>query len=90
MNLAIFCAGEQCWKYWYGWAVAVDQLNWLGLSSEPSTLMMPDSKERKTLDENYDELLRAFRSLNTKVNNNEKRHSPPYPKLRAEPVLNHC
>ena len=42
---------------------------------------MPDSKERKTMDEKYDELLRAFRSLNTKVNNNEKTNSERFTEI---------
>ena len=42
---------------------------------------MPDSKEEKTMNEKYDELLRAFRSLNTKVNNNEKRNTEKITKM---------
>ena len=35
--------------------------------------IMPERPEEKTLEEKYGELLRAFCSLNTKVNNNKKR-----------------
>ena len=42
---------------------------------------MPNSQDGKTLEEKYDELLRAFRSVMTKVNNNEKRNVERFSKL---------
>ena len=44
---------------------------------------MPESKKEKTLEEKYEELFRAFRSLNMKVNNNHTRVNERFSEIES-------